>query len=218
MPTAFTASMASIALPGPTGRSAARKARANCMMFSESRLAAGAAATIRAIACAERALKTPPPTWGRSGRGKPRFGVRQSSLASPTPTRPQIGGGGMMFGLRCEIALRSTGRAELGRLEAPEAGVPGHAHGIVEELPGELAGAGFVAEHVVAGAQELEIEAVDEAAAGKPRILRRRDRIVQPGQQQGRHIGVDRLVLHRILRPHRPLVARDAPGIVLREA
>jgi len=50
----------------------------------------------RAIAYADSALKAPPPTWGRLGRGKPRFGVRQSSLASPTPTRPQVGGGGVV--------------------------------------------------------------------------------------------------------------------------
>src|SRR5688572_30761752 len=108
MPTALTASMASIALPGPTGRPAARKARANCMMFSERRLAAGAAATIRVIARAERALETPPPAWGRSRRGKPRFGVRQSSLASPTPTRPQDGGGGMTT-LDCAHAIALKG-------------------------------------------------------------------------------------------------------------
>ena len=39
-------------------------------------------------------LESPPPTWGRSGRGKPRFGGKQPSLASPTPTRPHVGGGG----------------------------------------------------------------------------------------------------------------------------
>src|SRR5687768_13844784 len=41
-----------------------------------------------------RAPKISSPTWGRSGRGKPRFGVRQSSLASPTSIRPHAGGGG----------------------------------------------------------------------------------------------------------------------------
>src|SRR5688500_18053296 len=33
----------------------------------------------------------PAPTWGRLGRGKPRFGARQSSLASPTSILPHVG-------------------------------------------------------------------------------------------------------------------------------
>ena len=37
------------------------------------------------------------PTFVGGGWGKPRFGARQSSLASPTPTRPQVGGGGLLL-------------------------------------------------------------------------------------------------------------------------
>ena len=40
----------------------------------------------RAITYADRALESPPPTWGGHGRGQRRvFGGRQSSLASPRP-------------------------------------------------------------------------------------------------------------------------------------
>jgi len=88
-----------------------------------------------------RALKPPPPTWGRfrlrlsyggpefarlagealaepAGRGKPRFGVRQSSLASPTPTRPQVGGGGMLMRLLF-LALLLIAAPALADVEVP---------------------------------------------------------------------------------------------------
>jgi len=39
---------------------------------------------------------SPPPPWGRVGRGKPRLAAQQSSLASPTPTLPRLGGGGFV--------------------------------------------------------------------------------------------------------------------------
>jgi hypothetical protein len=48
----------------------------------------------RAIAYEHRALISPPPKWGRSRRGKLRFGGRQSSLASATSILPHAGGGG----------------------------------------------------------------------------------------------------------------------------
>jgi hypothetical protein len=51
----------------------------------------------RTLVAAARTEKSPPPSWGRVGRGKPRFDARQPSLASPTPTRPQRGGGGTMI-------------------------------------------------------------------------------------------------------------------------
>lgn len=44
-------------------------------------------------------LFSPPPNWGRVGRGKPHRAVRQSSLASPTPILPQFGGGGFLLRL-----------------------------------------------------------------------------------------------------------------------
>src|SRR5688572_31856035 len=59
--------------------------------------------------CKTRA-ESPPPTWGRSGRGKPRFGVRQSSLASPPQPAPQVGGGGIMLHRAYAIALPRGGR------------------------------------------------------------------------------------------------------------
>src|SRR5688572_3711734 len=48
------------------------------------------ALSVRARAVLKGNLKTPPPTWGRLGRGKPRFGARQSSLASPTSILPKL--------------------------------------------------------------------------------------------------------------------------------
>src|SRR5688572_9662118 len=77
-----------------------------------------------AIANAEPALKTPPPPWGMLGRGKPRFGARQSSLASPTPTHSHVGGGGMMLDVsRCDALSTEVERADccysLGGVNAP---------------------------------------------------------------------------------------------------
>ncbi|HKP27465.1 MAG TPA: glycosyltransferase family 61 protein [Dongiaceae bacterium] len=51
----------------------------------------------RTLVAAARTEKSPPPSWGRVGRGKPRFDANQPSLASPTPTRPHVGGGGTMI-------------------------------------------------------------------------------------------------------------------------
>jgi hypothetical protein len=42
-----------------------------------------------------RSCRPPPPTTGEGRRGSRAFGVGQSSLSSPRPTRPQVGGGGM---------------------------------------------------------------------------------------------------------------------------
>ena len=81
---------------GPPGRDAARQARqglcqAQRLPGADHRGNRGAfgRAGYRGVVS-----QSPPPTRGRVGRGKPRFGGNQSSLASPTPTLPQLGGGG----------------------------------------------------------------------------------------------------------------------------
>ncbi len=64
----------------------------------------------RTLVAAARVEKSPPPSWERVGRGKPRFGGGQSSLASPTPTRPQLGGGGTMIFLSRRFLKRRLRR------------------------------------------------------------------------------------------------------------
>jgi hypothetical protein len=64
----------------------------------------------RILVAAARSEKSPPPSWGRVGRGKPRFGATQPSLASPTPTRPQLGGGGTMIYLSRRLLKRRLRR------------------------------------------------------------------------------------------------------------
>ena len=49
-----------------------------------------------------------PPTWGRVGWGKPRLAAGQSSLASPTPALPQVGGGRFLFGFAIVALLLSA--------------------------------------------------------------------------------------------------------------
>jgi hypothetical protein len=51
----------------------------------------------RILGAAARSEKSPPPTRGRVGRGKPRFDAREPSLSSATPALPQPGSGGMMI-------------------------------------------------------------------------------------------------------------------------
>src|SRR5688572_3011085 len=64
----------------------------------------------RTLVAAARTEKCPPPSWGRVERGKPRFDARQPSLASPTPTRPQLGGGGTMIYLSRRLLKRRLRR------------------------------------------------------------------------------------------------------------
>jgi|SRR5688572_8104944 len=64
----------------------------------------------RTLVAAARTEKSPPPSWGRVGRGKPRFDAREPSLASPTPTRPQLGGGGTMLYLSRRFLKRRLRR------------------------------------------------------------------------------------------------------------
>jgi PQQ-dependent catabolism-associated CXXCW motif protein len=62
---------------------------------------------------------SPPLTWVRVGRGKRRFGVRESSLASPTPTLPRFGGGGCILIVLLALLL-SACTATPDRETAPE--------------------------------------------------------------------------------------------------
>lgn len=67
-------------------------------------------AIYRELVAAASSENSPPPNWGRVGRGKPRLDARQLSLASPTPTRPQLGGGGTMLYLSRRLLKRRLRR------------------------------------------------------------------------------------------------------------
>jgi len=76
-----------------------------------------------------------PQTGGGSRWGKPRLAARESSLASPTPTLPRVGGGGTRSVFARAVLLLLLGTLALAPAACGRKGAPVLPPGKTDEFP-----------------------------------------------------------------------------------